>query len=112
MTSLLDKRSQPAGKSEVDLFSLPPTQVAIERGYWTEIHLKHTLTDPGPFEFHVPADPSFLDLAKNFLFMELKITKKDGTPVTEPPPGADGQPEYAVGPINCKGEITLTLSVF
>lgn len=83
MSSLLDKRSVPAGKSEVDLFSLPPTQVAIERGYWTEIFLKHSLTDNGPFEFHIPPDPSYIDLSKNYIFMEVSI--ENGTDITVAP---------------------------
>lgn len=78
MSSLLDKRSTPAGKSEVDLFSLPPTQVAIERGYWTEVFLKHSLTDNGPFEFHIPPDPSYIDLSKNYIFMEVSIEVEAG----------------------------------
>jgi len=94
MTSLLDKRSQPAGKSEVELFSLPPTQVAIERGYWHEVFLKNSLTDSGPFEFHIPADPSYIDLSKNYIFLELSILKKDGTKAEA----------GKVGPINLVGK--------
>jgi len=94
MNSLLDKRSQPAGKSEVELFSLPPTQVAIERAYWTEIFLKHSLTDNGPFEFHIPAEPAYIDLAKNYIFLELSIVNKDGAAVAP----------SLVGPINLLGK--------
>jgi len=93
MNSLLDKRSEPAGKSEVELFTLPPTQVAIERGYWVETFLKHTITDNGPFEFQIPPTASYIDLAKNYIFMEISISKLDGTNADE-----------NVGPINALGK--------
>lgn len=33
------KDSPECGKSELELFNLPPTQTCIERGQWTEFHL-------------------------------------------------------------------------
>ncbi|UYV60361.1 K02A2.6-like [Cordylochernes scorpioides] len=61
-------------KSELDLFSGLPIQVAIENSDFEEVHPIATLSD-GPIEFYIPGtfehyiDPSFifLQLAKTFL---------------------------------------------
>ena len=56
MAKLLDQNSLPGTKSELDLFSLPPTQVCIDNGYW---HAKFvtSCTNDGPYEFHIESDP-------------------------------------------------------
>lgn len=101
MYNLLDKRSQLAGKTEIDLFSVPATQVAIERAFWEEIHLKHTLTDSGPFEFHIPAQPQYLDFTKNYLYIELDIVTSNGSQISNL---FDENNALLVGPINLLGK--------
>jgi len=67
MASLIDHTSVPSGKSELDVFSVPTTQVAVKNGFWCEVNPQNTLTNSGPYEFHIPSDPHFLDLAKNYI---------------------------------------------
>ncbi|UYV84452.1 hypothetical protein LAZ67_X002229 [Cordylochernes scorpioides] len=66
-------------KSELDLFSGLPIQVAIENSDFEEVHPIATLSD-GPIEFYIPGtfehyiDPSFI-----FLQLAVKISKRDGS---------------------------------
>ncbi|MCP4115683.1 MAG: hypothetical protein GY737_09810, partial [Desulfobacteraceae bacterium] len=78
---LLDERSVPSGKAELELFSVPPTQVAIDSGFSFEVHPKNTLTTAGPYEFNITRDPLYIDLSRNYIYMKLKITKGDGTDI-------------------------------
>ena len=75
---LLDEHSQLSSKSEVQLFDVPPTQVAVQNGYWAEVYPTTTLTTTGPWSFHITPDPFWLDLNRNYLHAVLKITKADG----------------------------------
>ena len=40
-------------KSELDLFSVPPTQTSMEQGSWVEYHPLTTVRDGGPIEFEI-----------------------------------------------------------
>jgi len=95
MAQLIDSNSLPSSKSEIDFFSVPATQVAVERTFWTTINPMNTVTSAGPYEFHIPPDPNFVDLNKNYIQVKLKITRADGT---------DLQNADVVGPINCIGK--------
>ncbi len=103
MAQILDAASMLSGKSELELFSVPPTQVAIDNGYWLEAHLKNTLSNSGPFEFELTQDPFYLDLSHNYIYMQLKITKEDGSDVDAPTVEA-GVNKYPVAPINLIGK--------
>src|SRR5437867_3392387 len=94
--SLVDSLSVPSTKSELDLFTVPPTQVVIKKGYWDEIHPTNPVTNEGPYEFRIPPDPHLLQLSKNYLYMKLSITKTDGSALK-----AD---DALVAPINLIGK--------
>lgn len=98
MSQLLDQASSPSSKSEIALFSVPSTQVAVERGFWYDVHPVNTLTNDGPYEFHVSPDPHYLDLNKNYIHMQLKISKRDGTDLQ------GGANPDLVGPIHLIGK--------
>ena len=90
--SLLHNSSCECAKSELDLFSVPPTQTSIEKGQWEEFHPISTISDGGPIEFFVPGSgEEYLDLNQSQLYLKAKITKADGSNLTE----ADH-----VGPVN------------
>ncbi|UYV80743.1 hypothetical protein LAZ67_19001576 [Cordylochernes scorpioides] len=78
-------------KSELDLFSGLPIQVAIQNSDFEEVHPIATLSD-GPIEFYIPGtfehyiDPSFI-----FLQLAVKISKRDGSAIAA---------TDKVGPIN------------
>ena len=78
--------------SELDLFSLPPTQTSIEHGSFVEYHPISTLVDSGPIEFSNPGTgEDYLDLSNSHLKIQAKLIKTDTTDLGN---------ANAVGPIN------------
>ncbi|XP_071950809.1 uncharacterized protein F54H12.2-like [Antedon mediterranea] len=79
-------------KSELDLFSVPPTQTSITKGQWVQYHPFNSITDVGPLQFNIQgSSEEYMDLSQTMLNVKLKITKQDGT---------DLQPADPVGPAN------------
>jgi hypothetical protein len=79
-------------KSELELFSLPPTLTSIERARHVEYLPLGSLTDDNPIEFFVAnRGEEYIDLAKTYLYVEAKITKADGTALED---------NAKVGPVN------------
>ncbi len=79
MPQQLDNMSMPGAKSELDLFSLPPTQVAVDSGYWSEVRPSHPVNNQGPYDFKIEREPTMVDLNKNYLYLKFKVVKADGT---------------------------------
>ena len=79
-------------KSELDLFTVPPTQTRVEHGCTMAYHPVSTLTDNGLIEFNITASgEDYIDLTNTFLHLGLKITGADGAKIA----GA-----AAIGPVN------------
>ena len=79
-------------KSELDLFSVPPTQTSIEQGNWVEYHPITTVAGDSPIEFDVNGSgEDYLDFANTMLYVKVKLT----TAV-----GVDLAADAAVGPVN------------
>lgn len=97
MSKLIDSQSAPSTKTELDLFQLPPTQVAVENSFWKEIQLNSGINNEGPYEFHISPEPQMLQLSKNYLLIEFKIVNADGTDLVGPANAP------LVGPINLIG---------
>jgi hypothetical protein len=93
---LIDPGSAPATSTELELFSVPPTQAALDHGFWDTIHLTTTCTNTGPWEFIIHPDPYYLQLHRNYLIVRLQILKPDGSPCSYS--AAKDHPEIA--PIN------------
>lgn len=91
---MLIKDSPQCGKSELDLFTVPPTQVSIEDGVWDDI-LPFPNFKTSTVQFEIKADGEhYVDLAQTELWMTLALCKKN----TETPFGnAD---EVNVGLVN------------
>src|SRR5258705_3976450 len=84
--------SREVTKSELDLFSLPPTQTGIEHGAWVHFKPIATISDDGVIEFVVPGTGDYyMDLAHTHLHLTVQILNNDGTNIA---PGA------SVGPVN------------
>ena len=66
-------------KSELDLFSVPPTQVGLEKGYFMDHQPLSSVSDGGPITFLSPGTEDYVDLSKTILFVRAKVTKADGT---------------------------------
>ena len=77
--SLIHPTSCPCTKAELDLFTSPPTQVAIDSGHWVEHHPVSSLTDTAPVEFLVSGTPEYyIDLSNTFLYVKARVVKLDG----------------------------------
>ena len=84
--------SNECSKSELDLFSIPPTQTSISKGQWIECHPLSNIIDTGPIEFNVSGSgDEYLDLARTQLYVKAKITKANGNKL---------DPDTEVGPVN------------
>ena len=66
-------------KSELDLFSVPPTQTSVENGNWIEYHPLTTVGDDSPIEFEINGNgEDYIDLANTMLYVRAKITQMNG----------------------------------
>ena len=111
MSHLLDKNSIPSGKTELEMFSLPPTQIAVREEFWTELHPLNAVNSDGPYEFYSPGDMYFMDLSKNYVYLKLRIRNTNGNNLRwnpDPAGGADGDNnphiEDRVAPIQLIGK--------
>jgi hypothetical protein len=102
MAKIIDSLSVPGTKTELNLFDVPPTQVAVENCRWNEINLRNACSHTGPYEFHIGPNPQYLHLAKNYLFIQLRIVKEDGTNLVSTQGAANVDP--LTGPINAIGK--------
>ena len=67
-------------KRNLDLFLLPPTQLSFQKGKSIDYHPITSLSDGGPIEFKVSGSgKEFLDLARSYLYLRVKISKADGS---------------------------------
>ena len=79
-------------KSELDLFSVPPTQTSIDSGTFVEYRPISTITDGAPIEFDISSSgDDYIDFANSFIHVKVKIQNANGTDLT------DGE---TVGPVN------------
>ncbi len=82
--SFIHQKSCECIKTELDLFSLPPTQTSIESGKWVQYKPIASLTDDAPIEFVVPGHgDEYVDLSHTLLQVTASIIKADGNPVTD-----------------------------
>ena len=77
--NFVHSKSQQRTKSELDLFSMPPTQVSLEKGHWIDHQPVSSVTDSGPITFLSPGTEDYVDLSKTILVVRAKVTKADGT---------------------------------
>ena len=74
------KLSCECGKSETDLFSLPPTQVTVEKGKWVQYFPLTNITDATPIQFHIQGSlEEYTDLSQTLLHVRAKVTNPDGS---------------------------------
>ena len=91
--SFIHQKSCECVKTELDLFSLPPTQTSIESGKWLQYKPIASLTDDSPIEFLVPGHgEEYTDLSHTLLQVTASIVKSDGTAVTDA--------NTIIGPVN------------
>ena len=75
----MHKDSCMCSKSELDLFSIPPTQVVMEKGFWEDVDPITSLSSSDTIEFVCAANSGvYTDLASSFLYVKAKITTAAG----------------------------------
>ena len=77
--NLVPSKSQECTKSELDLFSVPPTQISLEKGHWVDHEPVSSVADGGPITFLSPGHEDYVDLARTILVVRVKVTKPYGT---------------------------------
>ena len=81
-------------KSEVDLFSVPPTQLSLEKGRWIDYQPLSSVENPdSAITFLIAGTDEYLDLSKTILVVEGKITDAAGAPLS-------GSGQASVAPVN------------
>ena len=70
-------------KTELKVFSVPPTQTSIEYGNYVEYHPLSSITVSWPIEFDVSSSvQNYLDFANTQLLIKFKITRGNGDNIT------------------------------
>ena len=89
---LLHEQSSQCLRSELDLFSLPPTQTAVDGSQWVEHSPVSTITSSSPIEFIVSGSgEDYMDLNNTLLEVKACIKTTNNSPVDA---------AVAVAPIN------------
>ena len=83
MAKVIHENSMIAAKSEMDFFSVPPSQVSVKDGFWSAHNLEKSATDVGPYRIELPKDNYYYDLSKNYMQIRLKIVTPDGLPIAD-----------------------------
>ena len=65
-------------KSELDLFSVPATQITLQKGRWIAHEPVSSVGDCGSIKFLSPGTEDYVDLSKTTLVVRAKVTKVDG----------------------------------
>ena len=90
--NVLHKDSCGCGKSELELFTVPPTQIEMNKGFWESVDPVASVQTSDTIEFLCAANPDvYTDLANSYLHVKAKITKANG---------ADLDADDQVGPVN------------
>jgi len=78
MTSLIHHQSAESVHSGLDLFSIPPSQTAVDEGQYIEHHPLATLAPAAPIEFSVQTTGEYVDLGHVYLHIKARILKVNG----------------------------------
>ncbi|XP_025986351.1 uncharacterized protein F54H12.2-like [Solenopsis invicta] len=99
--SSLHTHSSECLKSELDLFTLPPTQTSIESSQWIYYKPVTTLADDAPIEFVIPGHgEDYLDLTQTLLSLRIRVETVDVTTASIST-GASVTPAIVdLGPVN------------
>ena len=79
----LHNSSVPATKSELDVFTVPPTQTAIDSYYEVAYRPTTTLESSKVLDINIPASEDMTDLSDTFISAVLSIKNKNGTALAD-----------------------------
>jgi len=77
--ALLHHKSAECCKTELDVFSIPPTQTQIQRGAWVSYLPTTNITDTGAIEFQIQPSDDAIDLHNTQLYVRVKVVNGDGS---------------------------------
>lgn len=78
--AFLHPHSDEALRTELDLWTVPPTQTALEEAQWQYFKPVTSITQANSIEFCVPgAGTDYIDPAHTLLYVAAKIVKADGS---------------------------------
>ena len=81
-------------KSEVDLFSVPLTQLSLEKGRWIDYRPLSSVENPdSAITFLIAGTDEYIDLSKTILYVEGKVTDGNGDALS-------GGTQTNVAPVN------------
>ena len=87
--------SKRCDKSEIDLFSVPPTQQSLERGRWIDYAPLSSVENPdSAITYLIAGTDEYIDLSKTILTVTGKIMMSDGTTALT------GGNQTSVAPVN------------
>ena len=87
-------------KSELELFTLPATQTAIDSSQWVEYRPITTLGDSGPVQFAIMGSgEEYVDLSETYIQVSAQILKPDGSDLVTDVNGVAGD-DIDIGPVN------------
>ena len=90
--AFVHEQSRECFKSELNLFSVPPTQTNVENGNWIEYHPLTSVGDDSPIEFEINGNgKDYIDLANAMLYVRAKITRMNNGNIAD---------DAAVGPVS------------
>ena len=82
--AFIHDQSSECAKTELDVFSVPPTQTSIEYGNYVEYHPLSSITDSGPLEFDVSSSgQNYLDFANTQLLVKATSTRGNGDDIID-----------------------------
>ena len=99
--AVLDRFSCECLKSELDIFSVSPTQTSIEQTVYKKYRPISAVTGQSPLEFYIPAtDEDYLDLQQSYLYLRTRIQDAHGNNLQPPDGNDDPADDTFVFPIN------------
>lgn len=102
-TKRIDEASGCALSSALNLFTVPPTNVAVSKSYFRELLPLNTISE-SPYHFRLFSDNLWTDLSRVYVHWELGIEKEDETTRKWVPTDADDE---HLGPIQCIGQTLI-----
>jgi hypothetical protein len=102
--------STPSFRSELDIFSVKPTDVSVQSSDFQQYYpLTSVKENENPLEFYVPGDNThYLDLYSSYLYIQAKILKQNGADLAETELCAPGQLFFASMFQNCSVSLNGT----
>lgn len=79
----LHESSFPVTKSELEIFTVPPTQTAIEASYEVEYRPSASLENGSTYEIHVPSSDDFTDLQATMLHIVASVVTSNNGRILE-----------------------------